>query len=189
MQKLPKPAKTQPQKREYRQSTCNSVETIRDEPTLPASELEEQTGDESDATQPSTSIKVEDSLTHACPTAAEGGEATEMERCSPSVGSQDSEAGTSDSTSNQPVVPSIQRAPRRKSPKGMKQARASNPLPKVLKTLRSTAAKAAGQAKAKRGLPRTLKQNLDELVKPGARPRRVLNTLANTKQRIRRKLA
>ncbi|XP_063610132.1 breast carcinoma-amplified sequence 1 homolog [Penaeus indicus] len=180
LQKIPKSIPTPPQKREHRQSACNDLGMTQDEAALPT------VRDESDTAQSSSDQKLEDSVAPDSPLATEERKALEVERCPPSIESQDCNSGTEDS--KHPVAPSIHKPSKRRSPMKAKQVKASNSVPKVLKTLRATAAKATEQAKATKGLPRTLKQNLDELVKPGSHPRRILNTLADTKRKIRRKL-
>ncbi|XP_047486153.1 breast carcinoma-amplified sequence 1 homolog [Penaeus chinensis] len=188
LQKIPKSIPTPPQKKEHRQSACNDIGMTQDEAALPTAQIKEPVRDESDTAQSSSDQKLEDSLAPDSPLATEERKALEVERCPPSIESQDSNSGTQDSASKHPVAPSIHKPSKRRSPMKAKQVKASNSVPKVLKTLRATAAKATEQAKATKGLPRTLKQNLDELVKPGSHPRRILNTLADTKRKIRRKL-
>lgn len=194
LQKIPKSIPTPPQKREHRQSACNDLGMTQDEAALPTAQRKEPVRDEGDTAQSSTNQKLEESLAPDSPApdsplATEERKALEVERCPPSTESQDSNSGTQDLTSKHPVAPSIHKPSKRRSPMKAKQVKASNHMPKVLRTLRATAAKATEQAKATKGLPRTLKQNLDELVKPGSHPRRVLNTLADTKRKIRRKLS
>lgn len=199
LQKIPKTIPTPPQKRGDRQSACNDLGMMQDEAALPIAQGKEPVTDEGDMAQASSDQKVEDSLAPDSLIVTEEKKAVEGERCPPvesqqaemfplSVEPHDSNSGTQDSTSKHSHTANIHKPSKRTSPMKAKQVKASNYVPKVLKTLRSTAAKAADQAKATKDLPRTLKQNLDELVKPGSHPRRVLNTLADTKRKIRRKL-